>query len=339
MMCSRRVILSVIHRFVAGALAGLAAAGLGGCAGSVNTAPSAALTPSQQQQLAQCPAWARETVPAWVTPYLGRSGMPEPFHSQKELIGYETTGLDLWQANNFVVYRKETAKYLYESYSPTSVRYKAGTLPAFEKTAAEYTAGLKTDREKAVALLTKAIPDKVPHPAIAPMSPMCDKNRGLSDDGLLNSRTCWCNEQARMFVRLCQVSGIPARMIFLFYSNPPSGHVIAEFYADGRWCMADASYLCVFPDADGRLMSAAECHGAGKLLAGEAYCRRLRELAAHSDEWMVGGRFPKQGDPAARGKQVAEYAAGLRKDYLSQTPKSQADQLWVFGVMNYPLPK
>jgi len=119
-------------------------------------------------------------------------------------------GLDLWHANYFVAYRRETAKYLYESYSPTSVRYKPGTLPAFERIAAEYTAGLKTDREKAVALLTKAIPDKVPHPAIAPMAPMCDKNRGLDDDGLLASRTCWCNEQARVFVRLCQVAGIPA---------------------------------------------------------------------------------------------------------------------------------
>ena len=62
-------------------------------------------------------------------------------------------------------------------------------------------------------------------------------------------------------------------------------------------------------------------------------------MTAYSDERMVGGKFPPQADPAARSKQVAEYAAGLRKDYRSQTPKSQADQLWVFGVMNYPLPK
>jgi len=65
-------------------------------------------------------------------------------------------------------------------------------------------------------------------------------------------------------------------LIFLFYSNPPSGHVIAEFHADGRWCMADASYLCVFPDADGRLMSAAECHGPGKMRAGEVYFEGFR---------------------------------------------------------------
>jgi hypothetical protein len=168
---------------------------------------------------------------------------------------------------------------------------------------------------------------------------MIAKDRGLDDEALLSSGRAWCNEQARVFVRLCQVAGIPARLIFLFYSPAPGGHVIAEFYADGRWSMADASFLCVFPDAGGHLMSAAECHGAGKLQAGEAYFKRLQEMTTYSDERMVGAKFPAQPDQAERGRFVAQSAEGMRKEYRSQTPKKLADQLWVFGVMNYPLPR
>jgi hypothetical protein len=314
-------------------------AALAGCARQAGTAGLASLTPSDERRLAECPAWARETVPAEVEPYLGRSGLPEPFHSQKELIGKEVTGLDLWQANHLVVYRKETARYLYSDYSPLSVHYKPGTLPAYEKIVAEHTAGLTNDRDKAVALL-RMVPEKlVLHPGIVPMGPQTPKDRGLDDEALLASGRAWCNEQARVFIRLCQVAGIPARLIYLFYSPPPSGHVIAEFYADGRWSMADASYLCVFPAADGHLMSAAECHGAGKMPAGEAYFRRLQQMTTYSDERMVGAKFLPQADAAERGKRVAECAANMRKEYRAQTPKALADQLWVFGVMNYPLPE
>ena len=65
---------------------------------------------------------------------------------------------------------------------------------------------------------------------------------------LLKSGAGWCNEQAHVFVRLCQVADIPAHMVFLFYADNRSGHVVAEFHADGRWAMADTSWLCVFPD-------------------------------------------------------------------------------------------
>jgi hypothetical protein len=267
---------------------------------------------------------------------MGRYGLPDPYRHQKKPIGDVTAGLDLWQANHFIAYRQETAKYLYEGYTPTTVEYKAGTLPVFEKIAAEQTAGLTYSRDKAMALL-RIVPEKlVLHPGIPPKGPQIPFGRGLDDETLLASGYAWCNEQARVFVRLCQVSGIPARIIFLFYRQ--GGHVVAEFYADDRWSMADASYLCVFPDAQGRLMSAAECHGAGRTRAGEAYYRRFQEMLTYSDEHMVGGRFPKDMDQGERSKLVAQWAAGARKELGAETPKSQADKLWVFGVMNYPLP-
>jgi hypothetical protein len=321
-------------------LAGLLTAGTCGCASPTKTARLATAPPVDEERLYEdCPVWARVAVPEWVTPYLGRHGLPAPYRDQKRPIGDVTAGLDLWQANHFVAYREETARYLYESYSPTSVRYRAGTLPMYEAIVAEQTAGLTNDRDKAVALL-RVVPEKIVlHPGIPPKGPPIPENRALDDEALVCSGKAWCNEQARVFARLCQVAGIPARLIFLFYANRKSGHVIAEFYADAHWCMADASYLCVFSDASGRLMSAAECHSSGRLKAGEAYCRRFQAMLAYSDERMVGGRFPQTLDQAERDKLVAQWAAAARKELGTQTPKTQAGQLWVFGVMDYPLPK
>jgi hypothetical protein len=337
MIRKRRLHSLVVRSILAWVCAGAIAAGGVGCIRPSSPAHPEGRAQADEEQLYRCPAWAKVTVPEWVKLYVGRSGMPEPFHSQKDPIGKEVTGLDLWQANRFVTYRKETARYLYNDYTPLRVDYRPGSLPAYERMAAEVTKGLTNDRDKAVALV-RSVPEKVLHPGIAPLGPACAKDRGLDDEALLRSGQAWCNEQARVFVRLCQVSGIPARIIFLFFSPPPGGHVIAEFYADGRWCMADASFGCVFPDAHGRLMSAAECHDAGKLPAGEAYHRRVQEMLQFSDEHLVGGKFPRGGDDARRAKQVAEAAEAFRKDLRSHTPQAAANQFWVFGVMNYPLP-
>jgi len=288
-----------------------------------------------------CPEWAKERVPDWVKPFLGRFGLPDPYPQQKEPLGAVTAGVDLWQANHFVVYRKETADYLYRDYTPLKVDYKKGSLPRIERIAAKHTRGCKTDREKALALLTRAMPAEILHPSIPPLGPDCPPNRAMSDEDLLKSHTGWCNEQARVYVRLCQVTGIPARMIFLFYSDRKSGHVIAEFYADGRWSMADASWCCVFPAPDGHLMSAAECHtdGPNKLAAGEAYLKRGQEVAAYPDKRLAGKRFAHIKDRKERGKKIAEAAEQVRAAQRSQTAQKLGDQLWAFGVMNYPLPK
>ncbi len=326
-----------IGSVLAWACAGSIAAGVGGCAHEGLTARAVATAQTDEEPLYHCPAWARETFPEWTKPFMGRFGLPEPYPHQKALIGDVTAGIDLWQANHFIAYRKETAKYLYESYTPTEVRYKPGTLPSYEKIVAQYTAGLTNPRDKAVALLTHAMLDKVQHPSIPPMCVDPGKDRGVDDEALLASGRAWCNEQARVFARLCQVAGIPARMIFLF-RTPVGGHVITEFYADGHWCMADNSWFCVFPDANGRLMSAAECHGSGKAQAGLAYYKRYQEIATYDDERMVGDKFLPKSDTEQRRREVAASAARTRAEYKAHTAKDLGEGLEVFGVLNYPLP-
>jgi len=279
-----------------------------------------ALSPIAAEQPKAAPQWAQEEAPAWVQKYLGKSGLPAPWPDRPGLIGEGTAGIDLWQANHFVAYRAETAKYLYEQYTPLKVQHTKGTLPEYEKQVEKFTGGAKSDREKALALL-KTMPQICRHPSIPPLGPSVPADRAMDDRQLIESKTGWCNEQARVYVRLCQVAGIPARMIFLFYEKCPSGHVIAEFYADGRWCMADSSWLCVFPFEEGPLMSAAEAHSAeGKALAMHAYRRRWDELLKLRDDELD----EKQPGAARR---------------MIQSTSAQPPMLWAFGVMNYPLPR
>jgi len=298
----------------------------------------AAAARGSEEDPADCPEWVKEKTPAWVQPFLGPHGLDEPYRSMEVPLAMTVKGIDRWQANHFVVHRAETRRYLYGDYTPLKISYKAGTFPAIERLAQTYTKDAKGDREKALALL-KAMGAQMRHPSVPPLGPLCPTDRNMEDESLLKTATGWCNEQARIYVRLCQVSGIPARMIFLFYSDRKSGHVIAEFYADGRWSMVDTSWLCAFPAADGHLMSAAECHeaAAGQQVA-KAYLKRMQEVAEMGDEELAGRAVKPESDPAKREQAVQKLAERQREDIRKKTRGELARWLWEFGVMNYPLP-
>jgi hypothetical protein len=232
------------------------------------------------------PAWGRETLPAWVEPFVGRRGMYEPWNRKQGILAPGVAGLDRWQANRFICFRPETAEFLYTTYTPKP-QYVAGTFPALEEVVKPYRS-LATDTKKAVAVLTQAMV-KLRHPKVAPAGPMVDTRRNLSDEMLYLSGCAWCNEQVRAFIAMCHILSIPARIIHLFYADTITGHTVAEFYADGRWAMADASYLVVFADRERRLMSAAQCHlQQNRPLIDAAYRNRYQQIAARSDADLGG---------------------------------------------------
>ena len=333
-----------------GASHGYVASGGPGYPGQADTVGTAALTIATAAAVQNicptapviaCPAWVKETVPVWVQPHLGKYGLPAPYPQLKAALGNCTAGIDIWQANHFVGYCAETARYLYDAYTPATLEYHKGGFPLCEKVVEQYTAGLTTDREKAMALLTRAMPDLIAHPSIPPYSADVRPDRAMGEDELLKSGLGWCNEQARVYARLCQAAGIPARLIFVFYSDN-DGHVISEFYADGRWCMADSSWGCVFPGADGKLMSAAQCFAdaESKHRVQESYLARAREVAAFSDAILVGRRYADILDAAARASKIAEHASDLRQNLRSGRASGKlGENLRAFGVMNMPLPR
>lgn len=264
------------------------------------------------------PAWVKHDVPEQIKPYVGKRGLPAAWQQGPEF-GDEAAGVDRWLSNNFIVYRKETAKFLYQDYTPLKVNYKKGTFPLLEKIVAKYTAGLKSDKDKAVALLTKAMPVLLRHPALPPYKALA-VDRNLNDEQLVESGEAWCGEQSRVFVRLCQVAGIPARMIALFYADNKNGHSIAEFYADGHWSMADSTYFVVFPAKDGHLMSVAEVHEKeedARPYVKAAYAASFVEILKKSDAELGGA--------SARPEMAAR--------------EELVNNLGLFAVVNYPLPQ
>ena len=289
---------------------------------------------------ADIPAWAIEEHPEWVRPYVARAGLPSPWHERREPLGAAVAGVDFWHANNFIVYRDETAGFLYEDCTPLIVHYQPGTFPAYERLAQNYSQDALSDRDKALALLTQVLPAALPHPTIPPLGPGRPRNRALADEALLESGVAWCNEQARAFVRLCQVSLIPARLVFLFYADRRTGHTTAEFYADGRWCMVDSTLFRAVPGPHGRLLNAAQCHeeGPNREYVGKAFRMRVEDLLAMADGDLVGRKFAGSAAGPERAAVVAEEAENVREEISKWTAELFAQRLWVFGVLNYPLP-
>ena len=273
-----------------------------------------------------CPDWAKETLPNFIIRYRGRNGQPHPYNERPFPLAMTVRGVDRYQANQFIVFRPETEDFLYRNYTPLNVRYRTGSLPAFEKAALEVTRHDQSDIEKAMAFLQRGA-SRMKHPDAVPCGQWVEPDRNLDEEALLASECGWCNEQARIFIRLCQVCNIPARLIHLFYSDEKSGHTVAEFYADGHWCMADATWLCVFPDETGRLLSAAECHdgGPGQRLCGISYAKRWKELLALSDQ--------------DTNLKTPEITREWRTRIGSETADSLAAKQYYFAIINHPLPK
>ena len=108
------------------------------------------------------PAWAQQRLPDWIQPsLLGKHGLHEPWCSRRGPLGQAVAGIDRWQANHFIVYRQEAAGFLYGEYTPTRVEYRQSLFPALERIVAKYTTADQSDCQKAVALLTTALPQQI----------------------------------------------------------------------------------------------------------------------------------------------------------------------------------
>lgn len=273
-----------------------------------------------------CPEWAKETLPAYIQPFRGRNGMLGGRREKPGPLAMTVRGIDRYHANQFITYRPETAQYLYTEYTPLRVGYRKGLLPTYEALSSEVTVGCRTETEKALALLKKGA-TRVKHPCAPPCGPPVAPDRNLDDEALLKSGLGWCNEQARVYIRLCHVNNIPARLIHTHYSDCKTGHCVVECYIDGRWAMADATWFCVFPGPDGKLLSAIQCHdrGEGQRHCGLAYYNRMQELIKLSDEEI--------------NLVIESSSAEWRRETAARTPEYWTNKMDCFSVINYPLPR
>jgi transglutaminase-like putative cysteine protease len=213
-----------------------------------------------------------------LTPFIAR-GFPGDLDRAIAEVG--VAGIDREQSQSAVRLCPETEAFLYDGYSPTRIRYRRGARPVLEEIAAPLAGA--TPRQSALALM-RWVCEQVQHPHICgPTAP----NRAYSEEQLITSGRGWCNEQARVFVALCEVLEIPARLCFLFHSNLRSGHTTAEVYLDNRWAFFDPTFDLTVELPDGRLAEARELSGEFREMAHHAYRQPLQEYYARSQPFVA----------------------------------------------------
>ena len=197
-----------------------------------------------------------------LTPYIAK-GFPGELDRGIAEVG--VAGIDREQSLGLVRLCPETEATLYSDFSPTRLRYALGARPDLERIVAQLPDG--TPRERVLAAMTW-VGQHVQHPhTCGPLVP----NRGFTEEQLIDSQRGWCNEQARVFVSLCEVMEIPARMCFVFHANTRCGHTTAEVFLEGRWAFFDPTFDVTVELPDGRLAEARELSGAQRELAHAAY--------------------------------------------------------------------
>src|SRR4051812_34396243 len=138
-----------------------------------------------------------------LTPYTCR-GFPGDF--DRLMRDVPVAGIDREQTHSMVRLCAETEPVLYGSdFSPRRIRYRNGSRPKLEAIVRDSADPLEWVRQN------------VQHPVYAGVD--LPPDRALTEEQLIESGLGWCNEQARVFIALCEVQEIPARLCFLFHAN------------------------------------------------------------------------------------------------------------------------
>lgn len=136
----------------------------------------------------------------------------------------------------------ETARYLYEEYTPLDLRYVRGSRPELEAYVAAAASG-RTQEEivEGIARFTARLSKKVETESLDEM------RVGGMEEEIVRRGSDWCTDVARVACVLCQVAGLPARIVCLCDTEQAySGHVMIEAHRDGRWGAVDSSTAVIY---------------------------------------------------------------------------------------------
>ena len=229
------------------------------------------------------------------------------------LIETAVAGIDAEQSRSMVRLCPETEAVLYgPEFSPTVIQYCRGKRPGLERIVATLTGQTPRQRvEAAMAWVRTGIKHAHLHGPLAP-------DRGFTEEQLIASGTGWCNEQARVFIALCEVMKVPARLCFLFHANAVCGHTAAEVYLDGRWAFFDVTFGLRMELPGGKLAEGRELSGPHRELAHRAY---REPLTTHYERCLP---FVENGPGWNRAERPAIERGG--------------DLLDTLGICNYLIP-
>jgi transglutaminase-like putative cysteine protease len=154
------------------------------------------------------------------------------------------------------------------------LRYHPGSRPVLEAIAKSIAGSSGSQCDFAPQAMSW-VRDNIVHPHLVPERIAPD--RGLSEEQLIASKRGWCNEQARVFIALCEIREIPARLCFVYHANLVCGHTASEVCLDGRWCFFDPTFNVCVQLPDGRYAEARELSRTHRSLAHRAYQPALED--------------------------------------------------------------
>lgn len=208
-----------------------------------------------------------------LSPFIARGF---PGNADQDIADTPVAGLDREQTQSMVRLCPETEAVLYgeaptvegRPFSPEAIAYHPGARPVLETIVAGFTGDAQARARQAMTWTATHV--RHPH-HVGPLAP----DRRLTEEQLIESGVGWCNEQTRVFIALCEVMEIPARVCFVFHANQVCGHTCAEVRLDNRWAFFDVTFDLVVTRPDGLLAEGRELSGSLRDLAHEAYRPRL----------------------------------------------------------------
>lgn len=142
----------------------------------------------------------------------------------------------------------ETTDYLYSEYTPTKVLYEKGSRPDLERYLTEILKDWHSQEEliEHIARLTCALGKNV-------SDDLSTTVVGGTEEEIIRRGSDWCTDVARAGCVLCQIAGLPARLIYLVDVHKAySGHVIIEVYRSGVWGAVDVVTNVIYRHPQGK---------------------------------------------------------------------------------------
>jgi hypothetical protein len=152
--------------------------------------------------------------------------------------------VDMQVIEDQVLLNERSVRYLYGPYTPAKTVYRRGSRPFLEQIlAAVVRPGMgEAKRFHAILRLCRDNRDRA-DPAI--------RFFGGNEEELIKRGASMCNEISRVFVVLCQMAGLPARLV----STHITGHMMAEARIGRDWAWCDPQKGLYLIRDDGRYAS------------------------------------------------------------------------------------
>lgn len=149
-----------------------------------------------------------------------------------------------------VILCPQTTDWLYSRFTPPEVGYRRGSRPVLERVVAEATAGAGSDQARVLALMRFCRDNYLRTGDGMPSNDLF----GGTEEQLIDKGENLCECLGRLLVALCEVAGIPGRIVM----HNVGGHIAAEAWTEGKWGYVDPRCGVYFLKADGTLASVQE---------------------------------------------------------------------------------